>query len=71
MSGSKGNSRKPDMNWLQIDAILWNTIRAWNGSESGKQDILKAVCKKFNWTEKQAISACAMHFNMYMKQKTK
>ena len=70
MSGSKRSSKRLDMNWLQIDQIIWNIVQAWDGSESGKQDILKTVSKKFNWTEKQTQTACDMHFNLYNKKKT-
>jgi hypothetical protein len=70
MSGSKENSRKPDMNWLQIDAILRNMVKAWNGSESAKQDILKAASKKFNWTERQSSVALDMHFNNQLRKRS-
>ena len=56
------------MNWLEIDKIIWNMISAWNGSDTSKKDLLKAIAKKFNWTEKQTIIACQRHFNMYNKK---
>lgn len=71
MSGSKNNSKGPDMNWIQIDAIIWSMVKAWNGSDSGKEEILTAITKKFRWNEKQAKIACESHFNMYNKLKTK
>lgn len=70
MSGSKRSTKRLEMNWLEIDKILWNTVQVWDGSESGKQDILKIVSKKFGWTEKQSSDACNMHFNLYTKKKT-
>lgn len=71
MSGSKGSLKKLDMNWVQIDQIIWNIVQTWNGSESGKQTILKTVSNQFNWTESQTNKACELHFNMYNKLKTK
>lgn len=69
MSGSKGSSRKivKDMNWLQIDEILWQTISKWNGKD--KEKLLESISKKFNWTDKQTASATDMHFRMYDKVK--
>ena len=71
MSGSKRNTKRPDMNWMQIDKILWNMISVWNGSDSSKEDIIKTAMKQFGWTEKQAEKACEMHFNVYNKLKTR
>ena len=69
MSGSRRNSKRLEMNWLQIDKILWNMISVWNGSDSSRQDIIKTAMKQFDWTEKQAEEACEMHFNVYNKKK--
>ena len=70
MSGSKGNSRRHELNWIQIDRILWNMISVWNGSDSSKKDIIKTAMKQFNWSEKLTEKYCEMHFNVYKKQKT-
>ena len=70
MSGSKRNTKRPDMNWMQIDEILWNMISVWNGSDSSKEAIIKTAMKQFGWTEKQTQTACDMHFNLYNKKKT-
>jgi hypothetical protein len=50
MNGSKRSSRKivKDMNWLQIDEILWEVISGWNGKD--KEKLLESISKKFNWS---------------------
>jgi hypothetical protein len=70
MSGSKGSSRRiaKDMNWIQIDAILWQTISKWNGKD--KEKLLESISKRFNWSDKQTLAACEMHFRMYHKVKS-
>lgn len=69
MNGSKRSSRKiaKDMNWLEIDAILWEMISKWNGKD--REKLLESISKKFSWTQKQTESACDMHFRMYDKVK--
>lgn len=69
MSGSKGKSRRiaKDMNWLEIDAILWEMISKWNGKN--KQKLLDSISAKFNWSEKQTQYATDLHFRMYDKVK--
>lgn len=69
MSGSKGRSRKIDknMNWLQIDTILWEMISKWNGKD--KKKLLESISKKFDWSDKQTSKACEMHFTMREKKK--
>lgn len=57
-----------EMNWLQIDKILWDMISQWDGKN--KEALLEHVSKAFNWTEKQSKSACEMHFIMYNKKNT-
>ena len=69
MSGSKEKLKRiaKEMNWLEIDAILWSTISKWNGKN--KEKLLESISKKFNWSEKQTKTACDMHFRMYDKVK--
>lgn len=69
MSGSKGRSRKIDknMNWLQIDTILWEMVSKWNGKD--KKKLLESISKKFDWSDKQTSKACEMHFRMREKKK--
>lgn len=69
MNGSKRSSRKivKDMNWLQIDEILWEAISGWNGKD--KEKLLESISKKFNWSNKQTEYACDMHFRMREKLK--
>ena len=64
MNGSKRSSRKivKDMNWLQIDEILWEVISGWNGKD--KEKLLESISKKFNWSSRQTETACDYHFNM-------
>ena len=50
------------MNWLQIDEILWEVISSWNGKD--KEKLLETISKKFNWSIRQAETACDYHFNM-------
>lgn len=57
------------MNWLQIDAILWDMISQWDGTQSDKKDILENIRTKFKWSEKQTTTASDMHFNLYNKIK--
>ena len=67
----RGNSRKnvKEMNWIDIDKILWEKISKWNGKEPSKKKILSEVSKFFNWSDKQTNLACARHFNMYNNKK--
>ena len=71
MSGLKENSRKKvnEMNWIQIDEILWDMISKWNGKKKTKDKLIKDISVKFNWTDKQTMFACNLHFNMYDKVK--
>ena len=65
------STSKDNLNWIEIDKIIWNMISVWNGSDSSKEDIIKTIMKKFSWTESQTKKACEMHFNVYNRLKTK
>ena len=58
-----------EMNWMQIDEILWDMISQWDGMEKSKEKLLKDVSKIFDWTDKQTEKACEMHFIVYNKKK--
>ena len=70
MSISRENSKKnvKEMNWIDIDRILWEKISKWNGKEPSKKKILSEVSKFFNWSDKQTNLACVTHFNVYNKK---
>lgn len=65
------STSKDNLNWIEIDKIIWNIVQTWNGKEAQKKSIIQTVMKRFRWTESQTKKACEMHFNMYNRLKTK
>lgn len=61
---------QPQMDWTQIDRLIWNLVSTWDGlSKDKKESIVSGVKEQFMWTRSQAETACQMHFNTILRQK--
>ena len=67
MRSSEGNTRKieKNMNWMQIDEILWQLISKWNGKNY--ESFVESISKKFDWSISNTEKYCDMHFKMRKK----